>query len=151
MACLPDPILSGIYTCQKTDTYRPRVAPLGLNVPYGASYGAGYGVGGAGYGVGGAGYGVGNNYGSGYGVGNYAVGPSGRATYNNVQPNAQNQREVAVQPPGTNPDGTPNLIPQQDKRNLKFGPPDGSMYQTLLNQIYTPYVNDPVTPYGGKK
>lgn len=131
MACLPDPILSGIYTCQKTDTYRPRVAPLGLNVPYGASYGAGYGVGGAGYGLG-------NSYRSGYGVDNYAVGPLGGATYNNIQPNVQNQREVTGQQ--TNSDGSPDLIGQ---RNLKFGPPDSSVYRALLSQFYL--------PYGGKK
>ena len=28
MACLPDPVLSGIYTCQKADSYRPQVAPF---------------------------------------------------------------------------------------------------------------------------
>lgn len=139
MACLPDPILSGIYTCQKTDTYRPRVAPLGLNLPYGASYGGGYGVGGAGYGVG-------SNNGPGYGVDNYAVGQPGRVPYNNVQLNALNQREITDQTPATNLDGTPSVIPAQDERNLKFGPPDGNVYRVqrvLLNQLYT--------PYGGKK
>ena len=49
MACLPDPILSGIYTCQKVDTYRPRIAPVdktytveflqaGKVNPYGQTY-----------------------------------------------------------------------------------------------------------------
>lgn len=107
-ACLPDPIKSGVYTCQKVDTYRPRLAPLSFSLPNG--YGSSYGTDPV--------YGTGPNYarGSPYGINqNYAT----EHSYANSNPHAvlNEPPRYAVQRAAPmdcgNTDGTPGLIPAQ--------------------------------------
>lgn len=159
-ACLPDPIKSGIYTCQKVDTYRPRLAPLSYNLPFGhrTSYGLNYGSAQI--------YGADTNYGS-YGSGlpealdqnyaagqNYGIGPVYQDQFSPPNEHQSYPVQRAAQPNCHNADGTPKLNLHQCANQMSGVRRDLNSYEQILRQLLhqglqspTPYKVDPLN-YG---
>lgn len=144
-ACLPDPITSGIYTCQKVDTFKPRLAPQSYGFPksYETSYGSSpiyspepnYGVG--------ATYGASQNYPTGPSYGIEPVYP--------IQPEHQSYPvQRGAQRECKNPDGSPSVNPYQCSY-----PMDGGVRRELnAERTYEQLVRDllhrsvqPTIPY----
>ena len=119
-ACLPDPILSGIYTCQIVEKFIARISNLGAN------FGPNYGNNGQGINYG-PNNGQVNNYGQVQNFGSNIYG--GQRNSNPLVNIGQVPMSNIGQP--INADGTPSVF----KRRLNGAKPSGKLSNGLHQQI----------------